>query len=1273
MNEDFIVGWGDEPEYAKEASQVEASPVSEKGFFEEVGEGLSAGGSRVGASVRKSMSELADYAGGREEYTNYSARRATQNLKEAQDKEEGLGLTGQVASMAAQSLPTAASFLLPGALPRTLAAGVIGAGQEFGDIMMRGEEENLPVTREDAFKGAMGAGLVDATMGRFLPVGSSPARRVITEALTGAASGSQHQIASNLAVGSEWNKDIGVAALGGGVAGGTLSGLNAGLQFKLNKGGEGAISNTRSAAESSNNVNPSDGLKTNYFEHANAAEGFREKMYSSKTKEEMDLAIDEKFGLDEQHGASSAFMRAQKLADDFEVPLTDAAYNWDIENITRTSSLGNAGEAVGISKEAQLAALRKNDKASTTGVRSKKAQLAGETSESHKQEVKERGRKAFSSAQGVFKNNRGRIEDMYQGLMRSGDSDRATLTQYNDLVNDLKQLEVLMKEITEGKKEATGETAMLVSKRAYKNAADLGVLDQLKGIESGFDPIVDIQAVDFLERSLVKEYPGYHQGSPDLAKERDKKWVTMSDLMIGGVSPGALVAKKAAEVGTNTVSGLLRQRGMRKRKESSAQMRAGLRDTLSQELAKRPGRPTVVDSLSNGDLAGAADSAKDDLEDLFDVDTGPDTTPPGGSDAPTDGNNPGPDVDPDVGPDVGPKPDKGPRDRIPVTKPLTDKISSVEKALPRNRTPDQVLDLRAAKEQLSKTNKMLDKVSEETRESRTFLEELMYDSNIDISDELAVKKLKNAVNDYRASKKEAAREAAEKMKDDAKNASILAREQAKEQANSKLTPEQKRTERITQKESDMDSWNEVNNIPPDVDAEARRRLGLLKGDDFNVQSLRKEQARILAERLRDVPSEKSTVRKYTKAKAEDDLRALSDSLGMTKEEGKAVYQRALEGFSEITEAQYNRISQKLFKSLDDKAAQAKKTLSAEEAETEKLRKEYEAANSRPRGMSDKTRALMDKIKAKQEVKLKAAQEDAARLEKSQEAANKRAAIIVEKLEKARKETEASEEVIRKVNELGKQEDLVRKRMESLGADEADIERFVEDNFSVRKEPLKDSSLQGLLKTAARTADTSKKRISDSSAVAEEMGKKVEKFINTNDIDSVKGLLQVLTQDFSNLVEGSTIELEIIAKQLEAFNNASKAVKDQIGKSSLDIAKSLQEAFKKAAEMKHAYPDNPDFWLSQNTYQRIKNAYMGEASYSSYIGDLGMRLRAGIYGTTAKRDRMTDEHIASEIEKLGGVAPDSLKATIKRVVTKSGQAIPVRKKGEKGSDSPKKED
>lgn len=594
------------------------------------GAGVSAGMERLSAVGNILKSRLTDLPE-QEEYSRYYESKARKDLKAYEEKAADLNLLGQAGNIVTQALPTVAAMATGTAAP--VAAGLIGAGQTFGETVATGIEEGKDVSSLDAGKAALGTGIIDATLGG-LPVSklATAGRRIAADAGIGAVSGAQQQVGQNLALDKDATENIGVAALGGGLAGGGLSGVTEGVKFaKAHPRGADAAGVVRKVNDNPNNpFSPTDDFKTQVVDYANREGEIQDRLFNAESEEEFNLILDELLDHELENGYGASVAEAFHDLGESGTALTAAATRFDADHLTKgpESTLGKVYDIMGIGAKRADAAGKKNEQDKSVGMGIDKRQKKGWTPESHKRDVKYPGEVAQNKIIKHHEDNYSKVHDHYENIKHDPSYSQEYKDDYKDLVADLMTYKSLMTAISKGAPK--GQDAVLTAKRIYQKAYRRGILQELSGANGYFNPVADAMRLKSMRQALKAEYQGIDEGNPNVDKELEGKGpLSASDIAIGGFAPPLLAAKKAAEIAVNNISGGLRSRGFKKRLKEGQDLVSGFSGLVRPpKTPVKPGvvsesdvfnadgtlkTPTVDQALQSGDLEATSAAAEQEL------------------------------------------------------------------------------------------------------------------------------------------------------------------------------------------------------------------------------------------------------------------------------------------------------------------------------------------------------------------------------------------------------------------------------------------------------------------------------------------------------------------------------------------------------------------------------------------------------------------------------------------------------------------------------------
>lgn len=562
-------------------------------------------GRAAGQRVLSGLAHIAATSTSDPEASNYSRRVGRESAISAEQGEAKLGTAGRFAAGGAQYAPAIAA----GMVNPFLGAGV-ASGMSYGDILSEQEKTTGKYDTRAAKLGAAATGAIDLASGGLGSRVGSMVRRPIQKAATAfmedATSSAGSQVATNLAIGKDWNEGVGEAALGGAAFGAGLRGMNKAAGFAINKGGKKAIQDSQQV-QRDHSVNLNQDFADNVTEYSNGAEAFKDLARTAQTPEARAEAVDAFTNLSAKNAGDAAKMNAYLLATNRGVGLTDASLNYNYTpDLGRSGPTKFAGSNFNLSQaDINKIAMIKHD-ARPSVFRNQKAKVAGETKESFLKNVKDVGMVVLNDVKGTFSDNVTTINKRFDELnaqrkLNPWDVSKETLNSYAELRSTLSSLDSDMKAQLKG--EDKSSAIEYSSNKAMKLALELGELDNLKGFDGtpgSFNPIMDVMTAQHLDNMFKAEYPAFHKGVPDPSKEAagrqispiERAAIATSIFVTGGSALPLVMARGAAKGLSEAVSAQRSQTKLRKAKQAPIKRAKALA-----EFAKNVQKPTVKESV----------------------------------------------------------------------------------------------------------------------------------------------------------------------------------------------------------------------------------------------------------------------------------------------------------------------------------------------------------------------------------------------------------------------------------------------------------------------------------------------------------------------------------------------------------------------------------------------------------------------------------------------------------------------------------------------------
>ncbi|AUG88495.1 MJ0042 family finger-like protein [Vibrio phage Vp_R1] len=461
------------------------------------------------------------------------AKQQKENLGKIQDsnwKTAG-NLTGQIAPHLALGIT--------GGVPGLIAGSGVGGLQTTGDIMLERSEKGEGDRDPWSAIAAGGADTVTsiATGGLLSKFGGNKLRdNILRNATEGGSTTALAEGYTNLAQDRDFTENMANAALAGAALGG---GITAAVEVPK------AIKDvdftnykpTQSLGKMIGGMRNKDFNISPELEDAatrevmNSAEfdvdvdNFYKGKGDKSAEDIADAAVDREL---DSEGYGN-IIRAADLAKQVGIPFTARSLDVKLPNGV------NLGEALGITPRQIKAA-----ETATEGARAGQLfDISSKplTSEQHRLEVQENGRKAIEVIEQDFMDKRNKINDLWIDVKNKHDNRDPNVTRkdLDRLANIRKDMDVLINNIKSIRSKSHSgnidlESFSSSSRRILADSLKVPGLD-LKGRDGGkWNPARDIRDLDILDRMLTAEYPAWKEGTPNPAKQREVD-KTMTDPM----------------------------------------------------------------------------------------------------------------------------------------------------------------------------------------------------------------------------------------------------------------------------------------------------------------------------------------------------------------------------------------------------------------------------------------------------------------------------------------------------------------------------------------------------------------------------------------------------------------------------------------------------------------------------------------------------------------------------------------------------------------------
>lgn len=553
------------------------------------------------------------------ELSNYARKRLTSSLEQYKQDSSKLGLAGNLAASAPSIAATIGAGIVNPWAGGAVAAS-IGTAEASLAQAQEGGMDNLNLG--SALGAGLASGAVDAATGgiagklaKALPA-ARPMAKIGINAAEDVTSNVAAQAFENLAAGKSWDQDLGEAAvMGAGVGAGlrgSLAGLNKVRGTMVNKGGEQAIKDIE-GFKRENGFTPNQTFADEAFGYQNQYADAQERLLNARTPEEISTSVDAMVNMSAQGGGAAADVLAMKMAKEYNLELLDSSFDIDSQRgLARDSELYNLGEAMGLSKKEMQRAGEVSEYARESRFGMKKAKEAGLVKEADRERFQQDYKRVSGIMEGSYSNNVGIVDEMLGIAKHDPNITSVERTKLAELRSDLSALRRDMESYTGNKKTDVSSDIQISAKRALKNAAELGILNKLQGVDGkagSFDPVTGIMAIDSLERMGRSRMPSVHQGAPNKFKNKFLGSGTSGNVidaaLIGTGNIPAAIARRTGAVIADEIGAKMSQGRLKKAKRVGSDRLVGVQRAME---ARRDA------ALKAGDMKGAADAAVADLE-----------------------------------------------------------------------------------------------------------------------------------------------------------------------------------------------------------------------------------------------------------------------------------------------------------------------------------------------------------------------------------------------------------------------------------------------------------------------------------------------------------------------------------------------------------------------------------------------------------------------------------------------------------------------------------
>lgn len=552
------------------------------------------------------------------ELSNYARKRLTSSIDQYKQDSSKLGVAGNLAA----SAPSIAATIGAGIVnPWAGGAVAMGIGTAEASLAqgMEGGFENLDMNK--ALGAGVASGLVDVAMGGMgnvaraaLPA-AKPLARVGINATEDVTSNVAAQAFENLAAGKDWDQDLAEAAvMGAGVGAGlrgSLAGLNKVRGTLMNKGGEQAIKDVEGFKK--DGFTPNQTFADEAFGYQNQYADAQQNLLNARTPDEIATSVDAMVNMSAKGGGAAADVLAMKMAKEHNLELLDSSFDIDSQRgLSRDSELYNLGESMGLSKKEMQKAGEASEYARESRFGMRKAKESGLVKEADREKFQADYKRVSGIMEGSYTNNVGIVDELIGIAKHDPNITSTERTKLAELRSDLSALRRDMESYTGNKKTDVSSDIQISAKRALRNAAELGVMDKLTGVDGkpgSWDPVTGIMAIDSMERMGRSRMPSVHQGAPNKFKNKFLGSGTSGNMIDAGlVMTGnipAAIARRTGAVIADEIGAKVSQGRLKKAKRVGTDRLVGVQRAME---ARRDA------ALKAGDMQGAAEAAKADLE-----------------------------------------------------------------------------------------------------------------------------------------------------------------------------------------------------------------------------------------------------------------------------------------------------------------------------------------------------------------------------------------------------------------------------------------------------------------------------------------------------------------------------------------------------------------------------------------------------------------------------------------------------------------------------------
>lgn len=602
-------------------------------------------------------------------FANNLQRIRGQEYREASEK---LGIVGNVgvglATLPAIAGAGVAGTLAGGPLAGLAAGGLASTALYTGETLAEQAREGQRGDLGDALKVGVASGITDMALGGLgnvaraglaakqagragvasqslvAPTAFQRGKSAIAQAAPGvginavedATSAVAGNAYTNLALGRDWHEGMAEAALGGAVAGGAvrggMAGFNKAMNIAPNKAGETTLQDMRKLRDEDGLV-PDNDMLNNTYEINNADADLVSKINNAGSVEERNALIQSRIGMSENAGDAATAL-ALKMMKAHKLPMLNNGFNVPVtKGLSKEGDTKIIGHQMGLDDKSMI----KHGYLPTASQHGRfgkeKASKEGLTTEADAAQFKKAYDVAVSDMRKPMQDNLAMVENMLDVAARTPDVDPQRLKSLEDLTQDLRAHISQVNQYAGSKKENVSGMMKVTSRRVMENASNLGIMNQLKGMDGAYNPLVDAMALDRFVTMAKERLPGLENTTtnPYSNKYLAGKGDIADAMLVAGLAtpmaPAALVGLAGRNIAAEWMGKNTRGK-LKKGKAETSNILSGVanamkaRDTLAanKKAAMEAGDASTAADISTAQLADSGipvDSVAKGVDDVI--------------------------------------------------------------------------------------------------------------------------------------------------------------------------------------------------------------------------------------------------------------------------------------------------------------------------------------------------------------------------------------------------------------------------------------------------------------------------------------------------------------------------------------------------------------------------------------------------------------------------------------------------------------------------------